>query len=54
MLTNCNKVLDDSQTTMAQYFDFTKSNNLPGSAESDQLDFSSPASINAFLMKIFD
>ena len=53
MLANCNKILDDSQSTMSYYFNLCKSENLPGVEESDQLDFSSPASINAFLKKTF-
>ena len=53
MLANCNKVLDDSQSTMSFYFNFSKEKNLPGTEDSDELDFSNPASINAFLKKIF-
>ena len=53
MLAACNKVLDDSQSTMSFYFNFSKERNLPETEDRDELDFSNPASINAFLKKIF-
>lgn len=53
MLQSCNKVLDDCQSTIAFYFNLAKQMKLPGAHESDELDFSSPASILAFLKKLF-
>ena len=53
MVASCSKVVDDCQATISFYFNFAKSMNLPGTEQSDELDFSSPAPINAFLKQVF-